>query len=106
MRRGQPATTTHLRILKEPVTVGAGGMYEARCRGCFVPDADAPTVHSDLDLLRQGNLAVEPFLLWEVAPTRKIAVLQVRQVYIANAVQLESFGYDNTFLVSGAIFPF
>ena len=25
------------------VAVGAGGMYEARCRRCFVPHADAPT---------------------------------------------------------------
>jgi thymidine kinase len=27
----------------ERVAVGAGGMYEARCRRCFVPHADAPT---------------------------------------------------------------
>ena len=32
---------------EERVAVGAGGMYEARCRKCFVPHADAPTVHSD-----------------------------------------------------------
>ena len=30
---------------EERVAVGAGGMYEARCRKCFVPHADAPTVH-------------------------------------------------------------
>ena len=24
---------------------GAAGLYEARCRACFVPHADAPTVH-------------------------------------------------------------
>jgi thymidine kinase len=28
---------------EERVAVGAGGMYEARCRRCFVPHADAPT---------------------------------------------------------------
>jgi Thymidine kinase len=28
---------------EERVAVGAGGMYEARCRTCFVPHADAPT---------------------------------------------------------------
>lgn len=28
---------------EERVAVGAGGMYEARCRACFVPHADAPT---------------------------------------------------------------
>jgi thymidine kinase len=32
---------------EERVAVGAGGMYEARCRHCFVPHADAPTVHPD-----------------------------------------------------------
>lgn len=32
---------------EERVAVGAGGMYEARCRVCFVPHADAPTVHED-----------------------------------------------------------
>ena len=30
---------------EERVAVGAGGMYEARCRRCFVPHADAPTSH-------------------------------------------------------------
>jgi len=32
---------------EERVAVGASGMYEARCRRCFVPHADAPTVHED-----------------------------------------------------------
>jgi thymidine kinase len=32
---------------EERVAVGASGMYEARCRRCFVPHADAPTVHLD-----------------------------------------------------------
>jgi thymidine kinase len=32
---------------EERVAVGAGGMYEARCRHCFVPHADAPTVYED-----------------------------------------------------------
>ncbi len=29
----------------EQVEVGASGKYEARCRKCFVPRSDAPTVH-------------------------------------------------------------
>lgn len=32
---------------EERVAVGAGGMYEARCRVCFVPHADASTIHED-----------------------------------------------------------
>jgi thymidine kinase len=32
---------------EERVAVGAGGMYEARCRRCFVPHADTPTTHPD-----------------------------------------------------------
>ena len=32
---------------EERVAVGAAGMYEARCRQCFVPHADAPTIHPD-----------------------------------------------------------
>lgn len=28
---------------KERVEVGAGGKYEARCRGCFIPHSDKPT---------------------------------------------------------------
>ena len=45
---GSPATYSQ-RIFQseERVAVGATGMYEARCRGCFVPHADAPTVHPD-----------------------------------------------------------
>jgi len=30
---------------EERVAVGASDKYEARCRSCFVPHADAPTVH-------------------------------------------------------------
>lgn len=45
---GRPATYSQ-RIFEseERVAVGAAGMYEARCRRCFVPHADAPTVHPD-----------------------------------------------------------
>jgi thymidine kinase len=32
---------------EERVAVGGGEMYEARCRSCFVPHADAPTIHAD-----------------------------------------------------------
>jgi thymidine kinase len=32
---------------EERVAVGAGGMYEARCRLCFVPHADVPTVYAE-----------------------------------------------------------
>jgi thymidine kinase len=32
---------------EERVAVGGGEMYEARCRSCFVPHADAPTIHPD-----------------------------------------------------------
>src|SRR6266540_6447645 len=48
MKCGQPANYSQ-RIFEseERVAVGATGMYEARCRQCFVPHADAPTVHSD-----------------------------------------------------------
>ncbi len=47
MKCGQPANYSQ-RIFEseERVAVGAGGMYEARCRRCFVPHADAPTIHS------------------------------------------------------------
>jgi len=31
---------------EERVAVGGGEMYEARCRSCFVPHADAPTIHA------------------------------------------------------------
>jgi thymidine kinase len=45
---GQPANYSQ-RIFEseERVAVGAAGMYEARCRQCFVPQADAPTVHEE-----------------------------------------------------------
>src|SRR5712691_110302 len=48
MKCGQPANYSQ-RIFEseERVAVGAAGMYEARCRQCFVPHADAPTVHQD-----------------------------------------------------------
>lgn len=48
MKCGQPANYSQ-RIFEsdERVAVGAIGMYEARCRRCFVPRADAPTVHGD-----------------------------------------------------------
>ncbi len=44
VRCGQPANYSQ-RIFEseELVAVGAGNMYEARCRRCFVPHADAPT---------------------------------------------------------------
>jgi thymidine kinase len=46
MKCGQPANYSQ-RIFEseERVAVGAADMYEARCRRCFVPHADAPTVH-------------------------------------------------------------
>jgi thymidine kinase len=45
---GQPANYSQ-RIFEseERVAVGATGMYEARCRQCFVPHADAPTIHEE-----------------------------------------------------------
>src|SRR2546422_1106559 len=48
MKCGQPANYSQ-RIFEseERVAVGAAGMYEARCRRCFVPHADAPTIHPD-----------------------------------------------------------
>ena len=48
MKCGQPANYSQ-RIFEseERVAVGAAGMYEARCRSCFVPHADAPTIHPD-----------------------------------------------------------
>ena len=46
MKCGQPANYSQRTFeSEERVAVGAGGMYEARCRNCFVPHADAPTVH-------------------------------------------------------------
>lgn len=44
VRCGQPANYSQRTFeSEERVAVGAGGMYEARCRQCFVPHADAPT---------------------------------------------------------------
>ena len=44
VRCGQPANYSQRTFeSEERVAVGAGGMYEARCRRCFVPHADAPT---------------------------------------------------------------
>jgi thymidine kinase len=48
MKCGQPANYTQRTFeSEERVAVGGEGMYEARCRKCFVPHADAPTVHND-----------------------------------------------------------
>ncbi len=48
MKCGQPANYSQRTFeSEERVAVGAAGMYEARCRRCFVPHADAPTVHED-----------------------------------------------------------
>ena len=48
MKCGQPANYTQRTVeSEERVAVGGGDMYEARCRRCFVPHADAPTVHSE-----------------------------------------------------------
>ncbi len=48
MKCGQTANYTQRTFeSEERVAVGGEGMYEARCRNCFVPHADAPTVHSD-----------------------------------------------------------
>jgi len=48
MRCGQPANYTQRTFeSEERVAVGGAGMYEARCRTCFVPHADAPTVHEE-----------------------------------------------------------
>ena len=48
MKCGQPANYSQRTFeSEERVAVGAGGMYEARCRKCFVPHADAPTVHEN-----------------------------------------------------------
>src|SRR5919205_2195737 len=46
MKCGQPANYTQRTFeSEERVAVGGAGMYEARCRSCFVPHADEPTVH-------------------------------------------------------------
>jgi thymidine kinase len=48
MKCGQAANYTQRTFeSEERVAVGGEGMYEARCRTCFVPHADAPTVHPD-----------------------------------------------------------
>lgn len=48
MKCGQPANYSQRTFeSEERVAVGASGMYEARCRSCFVPHADAPTIHLD-----------------------------------------------------------
>ncbi len=48
MKCGQPANYTQRTFeSEERVAVGGAGMYEARCRTCFVPHADAPTIHED-----------------------------------------------------------
>ena len=45
---GEPANYSQRIIEAEgQVVVGAADAYEARCRRCFVPHADAPTVHTD-----------------------------------------------------------
>jgi thymidine kinase len=44
VRCGQPANYSQRTFASEErVAVGSGGMYEARCRRCFVPHADNPT---------------------------------------------------------------
>ncbi len=46
MKCGQPANYSQRTFeSEERVAVGASDQYEARCRGCFVPHADPPTVH-------------------------------------------------------------
>ena len=48
MKCGQPANYTQRTFeSEERVAVGGEGMYEARCRRCFVPHADAPTSVTD-----------------------------------------------------------
>lgn len=48
MKCGRPANYSQRTFQSEErVAVGAADKYEARCRKCFVPHADAPTIHSD-----------------------------------------------------------
>ena len=48
VRCGQPANYSQRIVQVEgQVVVGASDAYEARCRRCFVPHADAPTRHED-----------------------------------------------------------
>ena len=47
MKRGQATNSTQRTFeSEERVAVGGEGMYEARCRTCFVPHAETPMVHS------------------------------------------------------------
>ena len=51
MRCGQTANYSQRTFEStELVAVGAGGMYEARCRRCFVPHADSPTKYSSEEM--------------------------------------------------------
>ena len=48
VRCGQPANYSQRIVEVEgQVVVGASDAYEARCRRCFVPHADAPTRYED-----------------------------------------------------------
>src|SRR5918992_1857038 len=48
VRCGQPANySQRIAEVEGRVVVGASDTYEARCRRCFVPHADAPTRHED-----------------------------------------------------------
>lgn len=48
LRCGQPANYSQRIVeLEGQVVVGAADAYEARCRRCFVPHADAPTRHKN-----------------------------------------------------------
>ena len=48
MKCGRPANYSQRTFQSEErVAVGASDKYEARCRMCFVPHADAPTLHED-----------------------------------------------------------
>lgn len=51
MRCGQTANYSQRTFdSDELVAVGAGGMYEARCRRCFVPHADLPTTYPNVEM--------------------------------------------------------
>jgi thymidine kinase len=48
MKCGQPANYSQRTFESdERVAVGAADKYEARCRRCFVPHADAPTAYEE-----------------------------------------------------------
>jgi len=34
-------------MMRHAIAAIPGGVYEARCRACFVPHPDAPTVHEE-----------------------------------------------------------